>query len=153
MKLRLRRGFRLGWVLWAGLALCLGLSARAKEIKFESLLVWATNAETSPDPNHKPVDAEVRKKLGELPLKWARYFEVNRKPFSLSKGGSKEITLSDECKIDVREVNEKDFEVSLIGKGKPVLKRSQPLAKGEMLVLGGPAPDSTGWLVVLKRLE
>ena len=153
MKLRLRSAARLGSAAFCFLALCTCLAAQAGEIKFQALLVWATNAENSPDPKQKPVDAEVRKKLEELPLKWARYFEVNRKPFSLVKGDSKQITLSDECKIDVKDVNGKDFEVSLIGKGKPVLKRTQALPKGEMLVLGGPAPDSTGWLVVLKRLD
>jgi hypothetical protein len=46
-----------------------------------------------------------------------------------------------------------DFEVSLIGKGEPVLKRTQSLPAADMLVLGGNAPDSNGWLVVLKRIE
>jgi hypothetical protein len=32
-------------------------------------------------------------------------------------------------------------------------KRTQPLGKGEMIVLGGNAPNSTCWLLTLKRLE
>jgi hypothetical protein len=32
-------------------------------------------------------------------------------------------------------------------------KQTQPLAKGEMLVLGGNAPNATSWLLILKRLE
>jgi hypothetical protein len=44
-------------------------------------------------------------------------------------------------------------EVSLVGKGKDVAKRTQKLPKGETLVLGGNAPNATAWLVVLKRLE
>ncbi|MFO1478440.1 MAG: hypothetical protein U1F98_17545 [Verrucomicrobiota bacterium] len=153
MKLKSCLAGRLGSAVLGILFLCSGLAAQAGDTKFEALLVWATNAETSPDPNQKPVDAEVRKKLGELPLKWAHYFEVNRKHFGISKDERKEVTLSDECKIAVKHVEGKDFEVSLIGKGKPVLKRVQALPRGEMLVLGGPAPDSTGWLVVLKRIE
>jgi hypothetical protein len=34
-----------------------------------------------------------------------------------------------------------------------VLKRTQTLAEGKTLVLGGNAPDETGWLVVLKRTD
>jgi len=33
------------------------------------------------------------------------------------------------------------------------VKRKQSLPKGEMLVLGGNAPNSTAWLVALKRIE
>jgi hypothetical protein len=130
---------------------CVG--APAKDLKFEAFLVWATNAEKSPDPDHKPVDAGVRKKLSELPLKWKNYFEVHRELFAVPKGGSEKATLSDKCKIGVTDVDGKHVEVSLIGKGEPVLKRTQPLSKGEMLVLGGNAPDETGWLVVLKRID
>ena len=43
--------------------------------------------------------------------------------------------------------------VALFGKGKETLRRMQNLPKGEMLVLGGNAPNATGWLVVLKRIE
>jgi len=44
-------------------------------------------------------------------------------------------------------------EVSLIGKGKEVVKRTQALPKGEILVLGGNAPNATAWLVILKRTD
>jgi len=53
----------------------------------------------------------------------------------------------------VSNINGTEVEVSLIGKGKEVVKRKQSLPKGEMLVLGGNAPNSTAWLVVLKRIE
>jgi hypothetical protein len=63
------------------------------------------------------------------------------------------VKLSDDCDVQVANVDSKTFEVSLIGKGKPVLKRNQSIAKDELLVLGGPAPDKNGWLVVLRRIE
>ena len=44
-------------------------------------------------------------------------------------------------------------EVVLYGKGKETLRRTQALPKGEMLLLGGNAPNATAWLVVLKRIE
>jgi hypothetical protein len=129
-------------------------AAPAKDMKFEALLIWAANTETSPDPSHKPVEPDVLKKLKELPLKWKYFFAVNRVDFTVAKGGAREVVLSDKCAIAVKDIDGvKNIEVSLIGKGEPVLKRTQPLPKGELLVLGGDAPDETGWLVVLKRVE
>lgn len=128
-------------------------AAPNKDFRFEAQLIWATTSDKSPDPNHKPADAEVRKKLDDLPLKWKSYFLVRRENFAVAAAGSSEVTLSDKCKISVKDIDGKNFEVALIGKGESVLKRTQKLPKGEMLVLGGNAPDSTGWLVVLKRIE
>jgi hypothetical protein len=53
----------------------------------------------------------------------------------------------------VKKLAGSEVEVSLMGKGKEVVKRKQSLPKGEMLVLGGNAPNSTAWLVLLKRIE
>jgi hypothetical protein len=145
-----------GWLCSLAILLFLvfaGVAAPAKDLKFDAVLVWATNAEKSPDPGHKPVDEDVRRKLSELPLKWANYFEVNRKGLTVARGGADEVALSDKCKIEVKDIDGKTFEISLIGKGESVLKRIQPLPRKEMLVLGGNAPNSTGWLVVLKRTD
>lgn len=131
----------------------IGAAAQAGELKFRAYLVWATNAERPPDTALKPVESDVRRKLEELPLKWSNYFEVNRTNFTVLQTGLKEVTLSAKCQIVVKDVDGKNVEVSLIGKGKPVLKRIQPLPMGQMLVLGGNAPNSTGWLVVLRRVK
>jgi hypothetical protein len=55
--------------------------------------------------------------------------------------------------LNVKRISGTDVEVLLLGKGKGVVKRQQSLPKGEMLVLGGNAPNATAWLVVLKRIE
>jgi len=34
-----------------------------------------------------------------------------------------------------------------------VVKRTQALPKGEILVLGGNAPNATAWLIILNRIE
>lgn len=128
-------------------------AGQAGDLRFEAILVWATNAEKSPNPDHKPVETEVRRKLHELPLKWKHYFEVSRKQISVSRSGSGKASLSKKCELEVTDVDGEHVEVALIGKGEPVLKRTQALPKGEMLVLGGNAPDETGWLVVLKRTD
>lgn len=129
------------------------VAAQKRQLKFEALLVWATNAEKSPNPRHRPVEGDVRRKLHELPLKWAHFFEVNRKELTFPTGESEEVTLSNRCKIKVKDAGKDKVEVWLIGQGEPVLRRTQPLPKGQLLVLGGNAPNSTGWLVVLKRTE
>jgi hypothetical protein len=71
----------------------------------------------------------------------------------LAQGGTKEVPVSEKCKLNLTRFIRHEVEVTLIGKGKEVVKRKQSLPKGEMLVLGGNAPNSTAWLVVIKRLE
>ncbi|HVU99765.1 MAG TPA: hypothetical protein VHH88_00285, partial [Verrucomicrobiae bacterium] len=59
-------------VLLAAFA-CLSLSAadaKKAPAKFEVQLLWGTDLPKSPDPTHKPVDAEVGRKLGSLPLRF-----------------------------------------------------------------------------------
>jgi hypothetical protein len=145
----------LGWLaVCCFLMVSTGAAAPAKDLKYAALLVWATSADQPPDSKLKPVEGEILKRLRKLPLKWKNYYEVNRERFTVPRGEAREVTLSDKCKIEVKDVDGiRNIEVSLIGKGEPVLKRTQSLPKGEMLILGGDAPDETGWLVVLKRIE
>ncbi|HZL43357.1 MAG TPA: hypothetical protein VFD66_08755 [Verrucomicrobiae bacterium] len=126
------------------------LAGAPKESRFEAFLVWATNGD---DAARKPVTPEIRKKLKDLPLKWKNYFEINRTGLSLPPGGTQRAALSKKCSLELTDVDGKHLEIALIGKGEPVLKRTQSLSRGELLVLGGNAPDETGWLVVLKRIE
>jgi len=130
-----------------------GVSGQSNELKFEAQLIWATNDEKSPNPKHKDVSPEIRKKLGELPLKWKSYFEVNRKPFNVSKSGSAKVAMSEKCGIEVKDVDGKKVEVSLISKGETVWTRTQPLPKNEILIMSGNAPNATAWLVTLKRID
>ena len=126
------------------------VGARAADMKLEAQLIWGTTNAISPDPKHKPVDADVKKRLGDLPLKWKYYFEVNRKHFAVPEGESRKEAMSKKCELEVKHLKSGNVEVSLVGKGD---KRTQPLPKGEILVLGGNAPESTGWLITLKRIE
>jgi hypothetical protein len=127
--------------------------AAAADLKLEAQLVWATNEPKSPNPKHKPVDTDVRKKLNSLPLKWSHYFEENRKRFDVPPDKSKWVDLSDKCAVEVKNLNRNKVEVCLIGKGKPVWRGTQSMPQNEILVLGGNAPDDSAWLVTLKRLE
>lgn len=121
------------------------------ELKFEVQLIWATNDKKSPNPKHKPVEPEIRKKLDELPLKWENYFEVNRKLFSLARGGKGKVDLSDKCSVEIKDLEGNQVEVKLFDKdGKAVFGRKQPLPQGEVLLLSGNAPDKTAWFVSVK---
>jgi hypothetical protein len=142
------------WVIALALPL-LGLAeAQAGDRKFEARLIWATNEKKSPDEKHKAVDPDIRERLGKLPLKWENYFEVNRQQLCVDKGGTNRVPMSPKCTLEVNMKDAKKVEVLLIGKdGKVLSRQTQPLAKGELLILGGEAPNSTAWLVTVKRTD
>jgi hypothetical protein len=144
-------------LLGCGVALaffvCGEQALQAATLKLEVQLVWATTNSTSPNPTHKPVETAVKEKLRELPLKWSNYFEVNRKSIELPPSSVSKLPLSEKCALEVKSLGGSKLEVVLFGKGKETLRRTQSLPKGEMLVLGGNAPNATAWLVVLKRIE
>jgi hypothetical protein len=147
---------RLAWfsVALAGLLLCAAPGASpGPNLKLEALLIWGTNDTQSPDPKHKPVAEDVLKKLQELPFKWSTYFVVNRKVLEVPLRGSSRVSMSEKCDIEVKNLGNATVEVSLFGKREHLLKRTQPLPKGDTLVLGGNAPNATSWFVVLKQTE
>ena len=155
MRAKLIPATRLLWLSTA-LALLVGaeLRAHAADMQYQAALLWGTDDSKPPqDKAYKPVSPEIRQKLKDLPLKWAHWFEVTRVDFAVPQGTTKEVPMSDKCQVNVKQMAGAEVEVSLVGKGKEVVKRKQSLPKGEMLVLGGNAPNSTAWLVFLKRLE
>jgi len=152
----MKRNLALAFWGIASVSLCLLASAGqalAADAKMEAQLIWGTNDGKSPDPQHKPVQADLKKRLQELPLKWTNYFEVTRKSFTLPPAEAQKVVLSQKCTLEVKLLQDNNIEVSLLGKGEAVVKRTQPLPKGEILVLGGNAPNATAWLVILKRIE
>jgi hypothetical protein len=125
------------------------------EAKFEAQLIWVTNEATkSKDAKLKPVDPEVQKKLDELPLKWKSYYMVKRESFSVAKGGTNSVVMSDKCTVELKRLDEPKVEVTLHGKnGNVCSKRTQPFPKAEILIFSGKAAGDTAWLVTLKRIE
>jgi hypothetical protein len=133
---------------------CVGTRAQAADTKFQVFLLWGTDDTKPPEgKTYKPVNPEISQKLKDLPLKWAHWFEVNRVDFVVPQDATKDVPISEKCQVSVKKLAGAEVEVSLAGKGKEVVKRKQSLPKGEMLVLGGNAPNSTAWLVLLKRIE
>jgi hypothetical protein len=129
------------------------LQSQAADMKLEVQLLWATDDAQSPNPKHKPVDANLKKKLKQLPLKWSNYYEETRKTLEVPLGATRRLALSDLCETEIKNVDGTRIEVTHFGRGKKVGTRTQPLPKGEMLVLGGNAPDATAWLIVLRQVE
>jgi hypothetical protein len=153
MRANLRATRALGWVCVA-VWLCYQPAAYAAELKLQTQLVWGTDDSKPPEgKNYKPVEADIQKKLTELPLKWKNYFEVKRTDFAVAPALTKKVPLSEKCELTVLNQTNSTVEVSLIGKGKEVVKRTQALPRGEILVLGGNAPNATAWLVILKRTD
>lgn len=138
-------------------ALCLfafALSdAFASGMKVEAQLIWASNLAKSPNPRHRPVDADVQAKLASLPLKWSHFFEENRQVLTVAEGATQRATLSDKSAVEVKSLPQEKVQISLYGNGKEVWKGIQKLPKSEILVLGGNAPGDSAWLVTLKRVE
>jgi hypothetical protein len=129
------------------------LAADAADMQLEALLVWGTNQQKSPDPKHKPVSADLKKQLQQLPLKWTNYFEVNRVKFSVPSSGTSKVPLSEKCAIDVKNHGHDRIEVAVFGKGKQIATRNQELPKQGTLVLGGDSPGTNCWLAVIKRVD
>jgi hypothetical protein len=155
MNIATTRAFRrCGHALGLSLLTLTGAAALAGDLRLEAQLVWGTNDKRPANLNVKPVEADVRQKLAELPLRWTNYFEINRKQFDVPRGKSGRTALSEKCAVEVKSLEGKKVEVVWYNKrGELVGKQTQPLARGEMLVLGGNAPNSTCWLLTLKRLE
>ena len=139
----------LALVTWFGLTAAMA----ADDLKLEATLVWGTNEAQSPDPKHKPVCAEVEKKLNTLPLRWRNYFEVKRQTITVPESGTQKVNLSKDCQIVVKNLGKAGVELNVIGKGENVGRIKQPLPKGEVLVTGGNAANFTGWFIVLKQVE
>lgn len=142
--------WHLGFVMAAFIFAVLPARAVAGEVKFEGILVWGTNDDTSPDPNHKPVSEAMAKRLKNF--KWTHYFEVARNDIKVGKE-EKKVQMSKDCVVVIKALDDEQFEVSLIGKGKVVGKITKKIQKDGCLVTGGDASNSTGWFVVIKRVE
>ena len=151
--IRIPRTLLLGWLGVFAFSIAGESRLQAATLKLQVQLIWGTGDDHSPDPKRKPLESDVKAKLKDLPLKWSNYFEVNRKDFEVPASAATKVPLSEKCELEVKSIGGSKLEIALFGKGKETLRRTQTLAKGEMLVLGGNAPNATAWLIVLKRLE
>ena len=142
-----------GRCLLAFLVLCGStLESTAAELKLEAKLIWATNDNTSPDPNHKPVDPATAEKLRKV-FKWKNYFVVNRLVKVVPSRGSNRFELSKQCTVEIRELEGPRVEVKLIGEGKEVHKTTKSLSKGEWFTYAGDDKNESAWFVIITELD
>lgn len=128
------------------------LPSSAAELKLEAKLIWATNDETSPDPNHKAVDPATAEKLRKV-FKWKNYFVVNRVVKTVPSRGSNSFELSKRCTVEIRELEGPKVEVKLIGQGKEVHKTTKTLTKGEWFTYAGDDKNESAWFVIVAELD
>lgn len=124
----------------------------AEALPIQAQLIWSTNDPQSPNPKHTPVDPELAKKLSKGPYRWKYYFEVKRLDATLAVGESKPLSMSEKCKIEIKNLGEDRVEVKLTGDGKPVSKHTEKLVADWPLVLSGNAKNDTAWLVVIQKV-
>jgi hypothetical protein len=127
-------------------------AAQAAELKLEVRLIWGSNEAKSPNPNHKPVDAETAKKLGKV-FKWKYYFDVNKLNETVPSRGTKRIKVSDKCEIEITEMEGSSVEVKLYGEGKLINKSVKSLKKGESFVLAGDDKNESAWFIMITLIE
>lgn len=146
--------------LWASLALTALLTSQfasqaapqPASAKFEARLLWGTNDEKSPNPEHKKVDAELAKKLKTIPFKWKNFFEVSRQVFAVTTNYTR-VVMSKQCSIDVKDTGETRIKVKMLGEGKEVSRIEKSMPKGETLIISGDNKNESAWLIVIKRVE
>src|SRR5215468_6651047 len=91
--------------LLVSVLLCAVLAASAQsgakpDKKIEVQLLWGTDAKTSPNKDHKPVEPDIRKRLKNLPLRWTNYFMVKKMNVTVPRGGQgTNIAMSEKCSV------------------------------------------------------
>src|SRR5688572_21317317 len=128
-------------------------TALAEELKIEAKLIWGANTNKSPNSRHKPVDAKTAAMLRKV-FAWQNYFEVSRTTGTVPNRGTNSFTISDDCTVEIAELEGPKVGVLLIGKGKPQNRTVKPLSRDEPLVLGGDVKgDGSAWFVIIAQLD
>jgi hypothetical protein len=140
-------------VLWLGCFLLM-ISAGAAQLaaadsKVEVRLVWGTNDDSSSNPNHKPLEAPLVKKLGMF--KWKNYFTVNRKEVSLSSDAAQKVQLSSKSEIEIKHLAGSRYEINVYGQGKHVRKITEKITKQDSLVIAGDDKNDCGWFILIRE--
>jgi hypothetical protein len=121
----------------------------AGDSAYQVQLVWGTNGEKPKDKPLKDVDPKLQDKLKGL-FKWGKYYEVSSQALPVPKeAASQKLKLSEKCEVQVQDLGGSRIEIRLFGEGKPVVKRTQAVVPGELIILGGDSENNTAWFVVL----
>ncbi len=135
------------------ITIAMGSVARAADsLPVEMQLIWATNEPRSPDPKHKPVEADVAKLLADNPYRWKYYYEVNRRVEDVPGDHSLEkVVMSKHCALDIKylgnRAGKERVQVKLYGDDKLVSMNKDALP----LLLAGNAQNDTAWFVLIRK--
>ncbi|HEY6166539.1 MAG TPA: hypothetical protein VI454_00775 [Verrucomicrobiae bacterium] len=121
------------------------------QVKLRAQLIWGTNDEKSPNPDHKDLNPELRKKLSGV-FKWKNYFEVKNQEMAVPGKGTKRVRLSNQCEVEVKNLGSGMISAKLFGEGKLLVEQRQNFTLKEPLVLGGHDKNKTAWFVVLSPM-
>jgi hypothetical protein len=124
----------------------------AANLKLEAKLIWGTDDAKSPNPDHKEVDPATREKLRKV-FKWKNYFVVNRVVKEVPSRSSNLFKLSQDCTIEIKELEGPKVEVKLIGKGKEVHKTTLTIDRGQSVVYSGDDKNQSAWFVIITELD
>jgi hypothetical protein len=140
-------------IVWLGcflLMTSLGASKlHATDPKLEVQLVWGTNDDSSSNPDHKPLEAPLAKKLGMF--KWKNYFTVSRKDVSLSGNAAQTFSLSAKCDIQIKHLGEHRYEINVFGQRKHVRKITEKITKQGPLVVAGDDKNDCAWFILIRE--
>jgi hypothetical protein len=132
-------------------AFLLAASARAADMKIEALLVRGVNDQKSV-PDGKPVDSQLADKLHDT-FKWKYYFQVTNQDASIPLNKVRDIRLSDQCIVSIKNLGASRVEVNCTGEGNKQCKGSYTLTPPKWLVLGGNARDDSAWFISLRSKD
>ena len=138
--------------LLVGLLCTSPICALASELKLEAKLIWGTNDEKSPKKEHVPVDEATAAKLRKV-FKWKNYFICNKKTKVIPSRGSNQFKLSEDCTVEITELEGPRVELKVIGKGVPVHKSIKELRKGDWFVYCGDDKNESAWFVIIRDLD
>ena len=124
----------------------------AANLKLEAKLIWGTNDDKSPNPNHKELDSGTKEKLRKV-FKWKNYFAVNHLVKPVPSRGTNKFELSKDCTIEIKELEGPKVEVKLIGEGREVHKTTLTISKGQSVVYSGDDKNESAWFVMITELE
>ena len=125
-------------------------TALASDLKLEVRLIWGTNDEKSPNPDHKPVDAKTTGMLSKA-FKWKKYFLVNSEKVDVASRATKKVKLSEHSEVEIRELEGDNIEIHVYGKGKLVRKIKEPLSKDGTVVIAGEDKNDCAWFIIIKN--
>jgi hypothetical protein len=120
-------------------------------MKLEAVLVWGTDGAKPPDRDLKDLEPGLAKKLDKMHFKWKNYFEVSRKTATVAAQATKQISMSERCSLEIKNLGGDRIETKHFGQGKQVLRRVDSLPQGETVILAGDDKNDNAWLIILRQ--